>query len=124
VAVNAQLYELMRLWLIGTRMAHQTGWRFLLVNLVRSGALEEADIEERFGEHIAQNESRGFRRLTWEQVVVRVASEPSGCLEVERMVRNIADKTLGYERKYEGERVFDVLRRAFDVRDGAALDLA
>jgi len=122
VAVAAHLYELMRLWLIGTRIAHETGRRFLLVNLVRSGALEEADIEERFGQHIAQDGSRRFRRLTWEQVIAGVASEMRGSPEAERMVHYFDGKTLGYERQREGDRELGVLRKAFDVWNGVVLN--
>lgn len=115
VAVAARLYELMRLWLIGTRIAHETGRRFLLVNLVRSAAHEEDDIERRFGRYIAQADQRRFLRLTWEQVMTGVMRGMHGGSESERLTRYFADKTLGYVRQYEGNRVFGVLRRAFDV---------
>ncbi len=118
VAVAARLYELMRLWLIGTRIAHETGRRFLLLNLVRAGALEEANIEERIGRYIEQDDRRRFFRLTWEHVMAGVNGGMHGGPDLERLTRYFAGKTLGYVRQYEGNRVFGVLRRAFDVGDG------
>jgi hypothetical protein len=68
VAVAGRMYELMRLWLIGPRVAHEAGKRFVLANVVREGATAEADIESRFGRHIRQDDGRRFVRLTWERI--------------------------------------------------------
>jgi hypothetical protein len=119
VAVKARLYELMRNWLIGTQIAHETGRKFVLVNLVRSES--ETDIEERFGRHIVQDERRHFRRLTWEQVVNDVAIREAGNRDFDRLVRYFDGKSLGYARWWVRGGEVGVLRRAFGALDPRGL---
>jgi hypothetical protein len=114
VAVEARLYELMRLWLIGTRVAYESDRRFVLVSLVRSGAAKEADIEDRFGPFITQSDHRRFLRLTWEQVLSGLLPEIGRSPEVQRLAPYFAGKTLGYAGKRERDREFGVLQWAFE----------
>ena len=119
LAVENRLYELMRLWLHGTRIAHETGRKFVLANLVRSAF--ETDIEDRFGRHIVQDDRRRFRRLTWERVVGDLAREQAGNPKVDRLVRYFDGKALGYARSWVRGREVGVLRRAFNVPEPAIL---
>jgi hypothetical protein len=115
VAVEARLYERMRNWLVGTRIVHETGRRFVPVNLVRSES--EIEIEDRFGRHIVQDERRHFRPLTWEQVVGDLASGRAGNRDVDRLVWYFDGKSLGYARTWVRGGEVGVLRRAFGAPD-------
>ncbi len=98
---------------IGTRIAHETSRRFLLVSLVRAGAEVEHDIEERFGGCIHENERHGFLRLTWEKLENEMKRTMANAPDVQRMSHYFAGKALGYAKRDKGNRVFGVLRKAF-----------
>ncbi len=102
VAVEGEMYELMRLWLIGTRAAHEAGRRFVLVNVMRQAATAEADIESRFGLHARQEESRRFVRLTWERIRDRVVLSGPAMPERDLLLSYLHGKTLGYAVRRQG----------------------
>lgn len=96
VAVREKLYQLMRLWLLGTKMAAQAGKRFVLVSLC--AATSDVQIEIRFGAHLKSASDRQFVRFTWEQVRehCRTAARSQ---EMAAMVEYMDQKTLGYDRR-------------------------
>jgi hypothetical protein len=111
VAEEDRLYELMRLWLIGTQMAQESGRRFVLVNLLRSGASDEAEIEGRFGRFITQDDCRRFLRLSWEEVLSGLLPEICRSPDAYRLMTYFAGKTPGYAGNRDGYREFGVSRR-------------
>lgn len=115
LAVEARLYELMRLWLIGTWVAEDTGRRFALVNLVRSS--QEVDIEARFGSHIVTGPDRQFRRLTWEGLVHALQPAGGWPRPAPDLRGYLGSNTLGYAVQWDPLREFGVLRRALGGPD-------
>lgn len=106
VAVNDKLYELMRLWLIGSWIADRQNKTFHLVNLVR--ATEETDITSRFGTHIRSDEGNRFSRVTWEDIFRHIVQPSAVCDEKSRFVEYFENKSMGYDRSGS-------LRNAFTV---------
>lgn len=96
VAVDAKLYELMRLWLLGSYIADRKGKRFLLVNVVRGR--KEADIEARFGAHVRSSPQRQFRRVSWEALYAGLVQPRAGCPDADRLTLYLREKTVGYRR--------------------------
>lgn len=75
IATELRLYELMRMWLIGTWMAErQLGKRFILVNLVLGG--RKLDVEERFISRVGSAHGK-FMRRTWEEIGKGLPQEDS-----------------------------------------------
>ena len=106
VASKESFYELMRLWLLGTWIANEHLNRdFFLVNLVLNR--KDRDIEYLFGRHINSNESRAFKRLSWEQIysLIERIAPVDGKKEI---VEYFHGKTLGYINS-------GILQRAFSV---------
>lgn len=118
VAVEGKMYELMRLWLIGSRAAQEAGKRFVLMNVVREGATAEADIESRFGLHALQDDGRRFVRMTWERIRDRVVLPGPAVPERDLLLAYLKGKTLGYAVRSQGGREFGELRRAFTECQG------
>ena len=94
VAIQAQLYELMRFWLLGTWIAAQSGRTFHLVNLVRDGY--ELDVEKRFGDHIQAGPDRSFTRTTWERIYEHLHGHELGRPGRQDLIRYLENKTVGY----------------------------
>ena len=106
VANKETFYELMRFWLLGTWIANAQLIRdFYLINLVLNQ--KERDVEHQFGRHIDYNETRAFKRLTWEQIysLIERKAPPEGKKEI---VEFFHGKTLGYNSS-------GVLQRAFHI---------
>lgn len=108
IAVDDRLFELMRLWLIGTWIADQAGKSFCLVNIVREGDNREADIENRFGEHLRPDDRRQFVRLTWERLHQQFVDGVNGTTS-QRLGQYFKNKSLGYDNQSH-------LKKAFNVR--------
>jgi hypothetical protein len=106
IAVDAQLYELMRFWLLGTWIAAQTGRDFHLVNLVRDGY--ELDVEQRFGAHIKPGPGRRFARMTWEQIYAHVQRHELARPGTEDLLRYFENKTIGYRADRQLQAAFHV----------------
>ena len=106
IAVADELYQLMRLWLIGSWIADQQNKAFVLINVLRSQDKEEANIEARFGKHIQTSPRRRFVRLTWEAIRNDLVAKASLSLDKERLTTWFRNKTAGYDRN-------GWLRRAF-----------
>jgi hypothetical protein len=96
VAVQEKLYQLMRLWLLGTWMADRAGKKFVLVSLCGARAGENSG--ERFGKHLVQTDSRRFVCSTWEQLRELCRSK-SGEPSLVTLVEYLDHKTLGYDAK-------------------------
>lgn len=60
IAVDAKRYELMRMWLLGSWMAAESGIGFYLLNLIRKKSREKVD----FSIFIEQSKSQGFKKTT------------------------------------------------------------
>jgi hypothetical protein len=93
VAQQLRLYQPMRLWLLGSWMASQSGRRLVLVNLTRSRC--EQDIERRFFPHIVASSDRHFVRSTWESIRERVRAMDRP--ELDALVDYLDYKTLGFD---------------------------
>lgn len=111
IAEQSRLYELMRFWLIGSWMARMARTDFRLINLLRSEASEEADIEFRFRRFLRADAHFRFLRATWEGIRTFIAAKAPDSADRERMISYFGEKTMGYR---DGD-----LRRAFAV-DGLA----
>jgi hypothetical protein len=106
VANAESFYELLRFWLFGTWVANEhLKKNFFLINLVLDK--KERDIEYQFGRYIDSNETRAFKRLTWEQIysLIERKSPPEGKKDI---VEYFHGKTLGYNSS-------GVLQRAFYI---------
>lgn len=106
VANAESFFELMRLWLLGTWIANEHLKRpFFLINLVLSR--KERDVEHQFGRHIDYNETRAFKRYTWEQVysLVQRKAPPEGKREI---LEYFQGRTLGYNSGGALQRAFAV----------------
>jgi len=113
VAVDKRLYELMRLWLLGSWLAAQSGKRFFLVNIVREGARQEADIDRRFGAVCCAGPERAFIRCSWERIYSEFVAMRVGDPHADRLAEYMRNKTLGYAAASGG--TGGRLRRAFDL---------
>ncbi len=111
IAVEERLYELMRLWLLGSWIAAQTGKRFFLVNVVREGARIERDIEARFVALTQPNPQRAFVRCTWERIYSEFVLPSLGGPDADRVAQYLKEKTLGYSSVSKGTQ--GKLRQAF-----------
>ncbi|MDT8395323.1 MAG: hypothetical protein RRA32_02600 [bacterium] len=106
VANEESFYVLMRLWLLGTWIANEKLRRnFFLVNLVLNR--KDQDVEHLFGRHVGYNETRAFKRLSWEQIysLVERVAPVEGKKEI---VRYFHCKTLGYNSSGALQRAFSV----------------
>lgn len=105
IAVENQLYQLMRLWLLGSWIAQQQAARFSLVNLVRWD--DEKDVEQRFGlRFCSQTAGRRFSRATWESIWDAL---PSSGLDEEivcALQGYLGNKTCGYDGSGRLQRAF------------------
>jgi hypothetical protein len=106
VANEESFYELMRLWLLGTWIANEHLARnFFLVNLVLNR--KDKDVDHLFGRHIGYNETRAFKRLSWEQVysLIKRVAPLEGKKEI---MEYFHCKTLGYNSSGALQRAFSV----------------
>ncbi len=96
VAIRERKYELLRFWLLGSKLANVHKQFFFLVSLTTSR--KEQNIEQLFGKHIRQNSRRIFIRSTWEDVYYFVLrgrqSETAN-----RITDYLRNKTTGYDGK-------------------------
>jgi hypothetical protein len=94
VAIEAQLYELMRMWLLGTWAARRLGTSFCLINLVRDG--REESVEEAFGAFIRSSPQRRFKRATWEGALSHVERVQPSHPVTSLLARYMREKSAGY----------------------------
>jgi hypothetical protein len=91
VAVAAERYELMRLWLLGTWIAANEQNEFYLINLRR-----EQDDEMTFGSHIAKLPQAHFIAASWEQFYHWLSDEKPSDAAASRTLQYMRDKGAGY----------------------------
>jgi len=113
VAGDSEMYQLMRLWLIGSRIASEQGKRFLLVNLVLRAA--EENIERIFGGHCRQAMNRRFCRATWEDICEKIVMRQPESESRDDLIQFFRNKTLGYSLRNESETERRTLKRAFST---------
>lgn len=104
VAVQAQKYELLRFWLLGSWMAAQTDRTFYLLNVVRDD--QEKDIKQIFSPHIRTTSDRSFLRLSWEEIYRFVARNGLETHQKTTLMQYFTYKTMGYNRQGELQRAF------------------
>jgi hypothetical protein len=106
VAITNKKYELLRFWLLGSKIAQLLGLHFFLVNLVLDE--KEQDIEAIFRKHIIETPQRTFLRTTWENVYRYILKTKSESSEKEKIIQYFKNKTAGYDR-------IGHLRKAFSI---------
>jgi len=112
LAVAARKYELMRMWLLGSWIAHQENVAFSLVNLVRAGA--ETDIEMAFGDRFCRQEPcRLFVRATWESIWDALPSSGLSSETAATLDAYFRTKSCGYDHR-------GVLQTAFTAQSDRA----
>jgi hypothetical protein len=94
IAIDSDLYELFRFWLLGTWLASQVGKDFFLINLVLSE--REKNIEERFCPHIREESNRKFKRMTWECLYSFIFDKMPNDAEKRKLLGYFRYKTIGY----------------------------
>lgn len=104
VAIENKKYELSRFWLIGSWIASQLNLDFYLINLTLSN--QEKDIEQIFKTHIIEDNSRIFKRITWEQIYEYISNSNFSKHEKEPMIRYFKNKTIGYDGNGNIRRAF------------------
>jgi len=94
IARELKLYQLMRLWLLGTWMAEKAEKRFVLASLVPGAS--DRDIVSRFEPQLVLANDRKFVRHTWEGIrdQVRPEADRTG---LAALVDYVDHKTLGYD---------------------------
>lgn len=99
VAVEEQLYQLMRCWLLGSWMANAAGKKFVLVSLVSSAS--DNSVTSRLGRHIAANEQRRCVRATWEGIreLIRNRNGLQESARLSALVDYLDHKSLGYDSR-------------------------
>lgn len=106
VASAESFYELMRFWLLGTWIGNeQLNRNYFLINLVLNK--KERDVGGQFGRHLDYNETRAFKRVTWEQIYSLIVQQAPPERKKE-IVEYFHGKTLGYNSS-------GILQRAFSV---------
>ena len=104
VAIENKKYELSRFWLIGSWMANKLNLDFYLINLTLSN--QEKDIEQIFKKHIIADNSRIFKRFTWEQIYGYISNSDSSEHDKETVIRYFKNKTRGYDGNGNLQRAF------------------
>ena len=113
VSVTDELYQLMRLWLLGSWIADRSGRTFLLLNVVRSQSEDAQNTGARFGRHISAAPHRQFIMATWESIyagLIHKVTSPDN----NRLADYFANKTIGYPYDPDGLPT-GVLERAFNL---------
>ena len=107
VAIRNKKYELSRFWLIGSWIANQLNIDFYLINLTLSN--REKDIEQTFKKHIIEDNSRVFKRITWEEIYDYISNSDFSGHDKEIMIRYFENKTIGYDGNGRVQRAFSIL---------------
>ena len=94
IAVKQKLYELTRLWLLGSWAADKIGKRYYLVNLVRE--TKEQSIQESFGQHINADPKRSFLRITWEDIYRFISQYGRDDADRRTLMSYVENKAAGY----------------------------
>lgn len=104
LAVINRKYELLRLWLLGSKIADRLHASFFLINLVPEE--KEKDIVSVFKRHIRENPNRTFLRATWEDIYRYILNAGIASKEKEAIIRYFKEKTVGYDRQGRLQKAF------------------
>jgi len=104
IAVIDRKYELLRFWLLGSKMADYLHANFYLVNLVPQE--KETAIEPFFKKHIKESSDRTFLRATWEEIYRFIENKGITNKEKEVITKYFAEKTVGYDKERQLQRAF------------------
>ena len=106
IAVIDRKYELLRFWLLGSKMADRLHTNFYLVNLVPQE--KETTIESVFKKHIKESSDRTFLRATWEEIYHYIENKGIVSKEKEVITKYFTEKTVGYDREGRLQRAFSL----------------
>lgn len=109
IAVQEQKYELARFWLLGSWMAekfYKGVVDYFLINLTRDA--EEKDIEDNFSPLINQNESRLFKRITWESIYYFILEYAKDNEDKQKIIDYFNNRTLGYNSQRKIKKAFNI----------------
>jgi hypothetical protein len=106
IAVVDRKYELLRFWLLGSKIADRLHTKFYLVNLVPQE--KETNIEPMFRKHIKENIDRVFLRATWEGIYRYVRKASIASEDRETLLRYFSEKTVGYNQDKNLQRAFSI----------------
>ena len=106
IAVIDRKYELLRFWLLGSKMADRLHTSFYLVNLVPQE--KETTIESVFKKHIKETSERKFLRATWEEIYRYIENKGIASKEKEVITKYFNEKTIGYDREGHLQKAFSV----------------
>jgi hypothetical protein len=104
IAITEKLYELLRMWLLGTWLARELGPLFVLINLVPEA--RETDIEARLIPHLVSEPRRRFLRWTWEAIYRHTRDRCAARPDRERLLDYFQGKTLGYDHDGRLQKAF------------------
>jgi hypothetical protein len=106
IAVINRRYELLRFWLLGSKIANRLQTNFYLVNLVPQE--KETTIETSFKKHIKESSDKTFLRATWEDIYLYIKNKGIAGRDKEVIIKYFTEKTLGYDNKGQLKRVFNL----------------
>ena len=104
IAVVNKKYELLRFWLLGSKIADRLHSNFFLINLVPQE--KEKNIESTFRSLIKESENRQFRRITWEGVYGYFLNASVESNDKETLRKYFSEKTVGYNRENQLQKAF------------------
>jgi len=107
IAIKNKKYELSRFWLIGSWIANQLNLDFYLINLTLSN--QEKNIEQIFKKHITEDDSRIFKRITWEQIYGYILNSDFSGHDKEIMTKYFKNKSMGYDSNGNLQRAFSTM---------------
>ncbi|MHB8870288.1 MAG: PGN_0703 family putative restriction endonuclease [Thermoleophilia bacterium] len=106
IAVHARKYELMRFWLLGSWIAHETGREFALFSL--NPATRREDFGKSFDRFLVPDDRRRFISTTWEDLASFIGERQVEHDDLATVHNYLAGKTIGYDPAGR-------LRRAFQL---------
>ncbi len=106
IAVTERKYELLRFWLLGSKIADRLLTDFYLVNLVPQE--KETTIESVFKKHIKESSKRTFLRSTWEEIYRYIENKGIANIEKEVFTKYFNEKTVGYNREGHLQKAFSL----------------
>jgi hypothetical protein len=106
IAVTERKYELLRFWLLGSKIADRLHTDFYLVNLVPQE--KEKIIELVSKKHIKESSERTFLRTTWEEIYRYVENKGIANKEKEVYTKYFNEKTVGYDREGYLQKAFSL----------------
>lgn len=106
VAVRERRYELLRQWLIGSRMADRADRNFLLLTVDLLPQVDQA--MQPFSNLIIQNDQRKFGCISWESIYHFVTLFGPPNFDTQILLAYLENKTLSYDKNGN-------LRKAFEL---------